>query len=68
MQANVVVVLANGTVVKGRPIERVGELSSVRGRRFTLVRATVTAGSRVETVDRIVIDGSSVQALGSAGH
>jgi hypothetical protein len=68
MSLNVVVVLQNGTVVKGRPLERVGELGSIRGRKFTLVHATVTAGTRLESVERITIDGSSVQALGSTGH
>ena len=67
METNVVVVLQNGTVVKGRPLERVGELGSLRGKMFTLVRATVATGSRVENVDRITINGSLVQAVGSAG-
>ena len=68
MGTNVVVVLQNGTVVKGRPLERVGELGSLRGKKFTLVSATVAVGDHVERVDRITIDGSAVQALGSAGH
>lgn len=68
METNVVVVLQNGTVLKGRPLERVGELGALRGKMFTLVQATVSAGSRVENVDRITINGSLVQAVGSAPH
>lgn len=67
MGRNVVVVLQGGVTVQGAAIERIGDLASLRGRTVQLVNVTVSDAQRVQRLDRITVDGSSVIALGAAG-
>ena len=59
----VVVTLDGGSMIKGRALERVGDLASLRGRRLVLVHATVTNGAAQHRVERIEVDGSAVRSI-----
>jgi hypothetical protein len=64
----IAVVLSNGVVAIGKPLNLVPSLGSVRGRGVELAGVRLFQGGRqVATVGSVTIDGSAIVSIGSRG-
>jgi hypothetical protein len=65
---SIAVVLSNGVVAIGKPLNQVPNLGSVRGRGVDLAGVRLFQGGRqVATVGSLAIDGSAIVSIGSRG-